>query len=320
MLAGTVPEAPPSLPFFLRHLWRHEDDLVWRTDLKAVTGSWMARIQEIAMRLGPGDAAAMERELGRVPGPEEMDQICYMVQASKEEQISHPLIGAVTEQLAHADPVFASRELKAACSEAALAGDLVRAVDLAKEAVRLAPTDAEAHFRLGGCLWQRGDFAQALVECEISIQLAPDWDRPRVEAALVLFNQGRETEARERIEGERLALREPTPWLLFILAFLRERGGDIRGAIQAYEEQLALDPNDGEALDRLAHLYFISGDVKAGIDRCKRANHLGFPTVFRAWEEGYYKGPMPKERPAQLLPEGRIRLPDRFWFEKKNEG
>jgi tetratricopeptide (TPR) repeat protein len=317
LVAGTFPKAPAWVPNMLKHIWRNETDPVWRTDLMVVTESWLRRLQDVAMRLEPIDEARMMRELGEVPSADALDVMLYMIQANRDEHMANPLYEAATEELMATDPVFASREFKIASAQANSAGDRLKAIELAREAVRLGPTDAENHFRLGALLWQLGDFAEGLFECEIAAQLAPKWDRARVEVALALLNQGRDREALQRLEVAKAELPEPTPWLLFILAFLRERAGDIQGAITAYEEQLALDANDGEALDRLAHLYFTVGDTKAAIERSKRANHLGFPTVFRAWEADYYKGRGPKPRPPQVLPVELVRIPDQFWFERK---
>lgn len=317
-IAGTFPKSPPWNEHILRAIWRVESDPVWCTDLRAVTKPWVRRLQRVAQVLGPTDLAEFKREVGHEPTADELDEIVYAVQADQDEQIAQSPLHARAYADCMADPVFAAREFRSAGSDAAHEGRLDVAIDAAREAVRLAPTNAEYHFRLGAYLWMAGKNDEGLMECQIASQLRPDWDRPRVEVGVILLNTGRMSDAIMHLEQAKRELAEPSPWLLFVRAAAHEKGGTLDGAIDAYEELLRLAPDDGEALDRVAHLYFVSGNPKIAIDRAKKANHLGFSTVFDAWEFGYYKGAVPKERPPNRTPEELLRHVDPPWWASKD--
>jgi tetratricopeptide (TPR) repeat protein len=104
-------------------------------------------------------------------------------------------------------------------------------------------------------------------------------------------------EAVRGLEEGRKALSTPSGWLLVNLAYAYERTSTLSDAILTYEALLLIEPDHGEALDRLAHLYFVTKERRKGADAAKRAARLGIPTVFRAWEAGVYDKGMPAERP-----------------------
>ncbi|MFO0590524.1 MAG: tetratricopeptide repeat protein [Polyangiaceae bacterium] len=314
VVAGTFPQSPPWNEFVLRSIWRAEPDPVWRTDLQAVTKPWIHRLQRVAQVLGPTDRTKFKREVGHQPTDEELDVLMYVVQADQSEKLAQSPRHALAYEECMADPVFAAREYRSIACDASDQGRLPQAIEAARESVRLDPTNAEYHFRLGAYLWMTDQIEEALVECQVASQLEPAWDRPRVEIGVILLNTGRLAEAIQHLERTKRELLKPTPWLLFVRALAHEKGGSVGGAIAAYEELLQIAPDDGEALDRVAHLYFVSGSAKAAIDRAKKANHLGFSTVFDAWEFGYYKGRVPKERPPNKTPVELLRHVDPPWW------
>ena len=53
--------------------------------------------------------------------------------------------------------------------------------------------------------------------------------------------------------------------------------------------------------------------LQTGAARAKRVSHFGIPTVFQAWEKGYYKRGAPNERPPHQQLNGLLQLPDSAW-------
>lgn len=314
VVVGSLGRERFSLPFvesMLNSVWRLEPDPVWRTTIKAATRSWFELLRSAATKLPVESADELTRVLGEKPSPELLEQIAYVSLAAKEEQARDPLMRAAMASETAAGGVFGGLELKLQGIEAANRGDLLRSIDLLRDAARLDPGNAEIHFRLGGALWQIGDVDAGLLELEIAVQLDLGWDRAHTEIAIVLINLGRVAEAQQRLTAALPLLREPSSWLLLHLAFAHERLGDRARAAEVYEELIALDPEHGEALDRLAHLRFVQGDKRAGADLAKRAAHRGVIDALVAWRTGYYNTGKPTERPPRRTPRHLVQLCDR---------
>jgi tetratricopeptide (TPR) repeat protein len=313
LVTGTVArgaQANPTVASLLKPVCRNEPDAVWRTTIKAVTGSWLEYLQEVTAKLAP----SLEQEW-RATGiemltPDFLEQIAYGTQATKEERDQGALHALATAALMEEGGRAAGVEYKIRAVEAFQRGDKLGAVDLMKVATRHDPLDAENHFRLGAMLWQIGAFDEGLRELEVSVRLKPDWDRSRVEIGILLLNQDREAEAVERLEASKAALSQPSPWLLVNLGVAYERVGESQQAIDTLEEMLLLTPDDAEALDRVAHLHFNAGEKRKGAERAKQAAHLGFTTVFSAWKDGHYDGPGAKPRPRHTVPEHAVHFRD----------
>ncbi len=131
------------------------------------------------------------------------------------------------------------RHLKERGRGAEAAAVLARAVAALREAIRLKPDDAPAHFNLGLILFESGDVRGAIAACREAIRLRPD-------AAEAHSNLG-------------LALRE---------------SGDVRGAIAAHREAIRLKPDDAEAHTNLGNALSSSGDVRGAIAAHREAIRL----------------------------------------------
>ncbi|KYF67354.1 hypothetical protein BE11_44105 [Sorangium cellulosum] len=282
----------------LNRLWKLESDPVWRTSIRAVMGSWFVHLQEVTAKLGPFDEEKLVEVIREKPTQEYLDSIAYLVQASKEELMHEPGFADAMLSQASEGGALAALELKIHATEASNRGDILGAIELLRASVAQDPTSQEIHFRLGANLCQIGDVDAGLTELEIAVQLDPSWDRSRVEIAIVLLNEGRDDEALAKLEAAKRELPTSSTWVLLHLAYTYERLGRNHTAIETYEELLGLDADQAEALDRVAHLYFITGDKRTGADRAKKAAHLGIATVSRAWQQGYYGKKMPVARPA----------------------
>jgi tetratricopeptide (TPR) repeat protein len=317
LMFGTLGRGDTAMPWvesMLNHLWRYEQDPVWRTSIKAATRSWFEHLQAVTAKLGSSDEEEFLAAVGAVPAREELEALAYMVQASKTEMARDPLFAAVMAHEAQEGGRFGALELKIQAGEAAGRGDPLAAIDMLRAATARDPLNAELHFRLGCNLWQIGDVAAGLTELEIAVQLAPTWDRARVEIAIVLLNEQRDEEALRRLLESKAALDTPSAWLLIHLAYAYERTSDRAAAITTYEELLRIEPENAEALDRLAHLYFVARDRRKGADAAKRAAQLGIPTVFHAWQAAYYdKGSPVARRPPHAGLDAYLQFPDSAW-------
>ncbi len=316
---GTLGRDKGALPWvesMLNHVWRQEPDAVWRTTIKAATRSWLEHLQDVTAKLGPrpSDEDFIEG-VGFVPSPEAQDKIAYLVLASKDELARNPLAAHAMAQQAATGGYYGALELKLQALDAIGQRDPLRGIELLRRAVVEDPLNAEIHFRLGCSLWEIGDTANGLAELEIACQLAPDWDRCRVEVAIVLMNNGRYQDALARLREWRATLPTPSAWLLQHLGFANERLGHIADAVEAYEECLRHRPENGEVLDRLAHLYFRLNDKRKGAEAAKRAAEFGVETVLLAWRKGFYSKGSAELRPPHVVDGAFLQFIDSVWPE-----
>jgi Flp pilus assembly protein TadD len=79
--------------------------------------------------------------------------------------------------------------------------DLNRAEGEFDYALRLQPMNAAALNGRGAIALQRGDAASASKDFQQCMQIAPDFDRPYLNMAAVLFNAGRRQEAHDLLAG-----------------------------------------------------------------------------------------------------------------------
>lgn len=304
----------PWIEFMLRHLWRREEDPVWRTSLTAATGSWFDHLQGIAALLGPVDRTKLAEVLGREPSDEDLDVLAYLVQASHLESTRQNGWTEVTQTVIANGGEHAAQMLMHRAREAHASGDRFLAIKLLRAAAAEDPTCEHVHFRLGCHLWQVGESRAALDELELAVQLEPQWDRPRVEIAIVLLYERRDQEALAKLLCAKTELESATEWLLLHIGYAHERLGQTLEAINAYEELVALHEGHAEALDRVAHLHFLASDKRLGAERAKQAAHFGVPTVLRAWQSGYYNGHAVGDRPRHSGLDHVIVFPDSAWI------
>ena len=313
LTVGTLGRGPLELTFvesMLDHVCRHEEDPVWRTSTRAVTRSWFDHIGWATTKLPPTILDEFRQHLGELPPVEVQERVAYRTLASKDELTRDPQGREEIRSVIARGGRPASIALMGLARDAADSGDPRRGVALLREALNHDPASAEIHFRLGAWLCQLREANAGLSELEIAVQLDPGWDRAQVEIAIVLLNQGRDDEARRRLEIAKPLLRDPSTWLLLHLAFSYERLGMVQIAVETYEELVRLDPRHGEALDRLAHLRFLLGDKREGARLAREAEHLGFTDVFVAWRSGYYNESERQPRPPRTTPEHLVQLCD----------
>jgi Flp pilus assembly protein TadD len=69
-----------------------------------------------------------------------------------------------------------------------------------REAIHLAPSDWQPHYRLASDLAQRGEFSDAAAEYQEALRLNPSNVKTRLGLTAVLLNLGREPEALQQID------------------------------------------------------------------------------------------------------------------------
>jgi tetratricopeptide (TPR) repeat protein len=309
LLMGTLGRRELTLPWvqwMLDELWKREPDPVWRTTLKAARdSSWFEHLQTIMMKLA-GAGEDLRHVSSRPLDLTAHEEVTYQVQAAHAEWVRDPTMASTMNTVASMRGSLGATELKIRAGELWDRGNKTEAIELMHDAAAKHPLDAEIHFRLGCLLWQIADMSRALQELEIAIQLKPDWDKPRVEIAIIRLNQDRAQDGLATLEKASREVAETTSWLTLHLAYALERVGRVLDSIEAYEKILSMEPDHAEALDRVAHLYFIEGKNRLGAHRAKRAAQLGIPTVFAAWEANYYDKATPKPRPQHVGLDGII--------------
>lgn len=129
-------------------------------------------------------------------------------------------------------------------------GDLVAAIALIEEAIRLSPEDARSRTWLGGLYARREQFAAALAMLETSIAIDPMHARSHAALAEVLCDLGRWKEA-ERAARESIALKLSPPSLVILGCALSAQGRSDE-AEQVFRRALELEPENEEAIYNLA--------------------------------------------------------------------
>jgi serine/threonine protein kinase/cytochrome c-type biogenesis protein CcmH/NrfG len=139
-------------------------------------------------------------------------------------------------------------------------GDLNAAIAEHREAIRLNPDLAEAHYELGEVLYQKEDFSGALAEYREAVRLKPDDAAAHMGLGLALDDKGDVDGAiGEYHEGIRLKPDNADAHFYLGLA-LREKG-DLDAAIAEFREGVRLKPNDGHGHGAPAHDHVVLGEA-----------------------------------------------------------
>jgi hypothetical protein len=69
-----------------------------------------------------------------------------------------------------------------------------------REAIRLAPSDWQPHYRLASDLAQQGQFSEAVTEYQAALRLNPAGVKTKLGLATALLNLRRESEALQQVD------------------------------------------------------------------------------------------------------------------------
>ena len=128
------------------------------------------------------------------------------------------------------------------------AGDVEDAAAYYQMSLDLYPT-AEAHVSMGGALAARGEWAEAIAECEKALELDPDLGNAYNDIGVYLERLGRRAEALEWLDR---AIAAPVndarnfPW--YPRGRILEQGARFMDARDCYKRALDIDPDWTPAL------------------------------------------------------------------------
>lgn len=169
-------------------------------------------------------------------------------------------------------------------------GNFAAALPLAQRAAELNPSDPVAHGHLGALLGEMHRVDDALVALRKSIELRPDWDRPRGEIGVILFNHGRYADAAAEMRHHLAELGRPEPWLLSILGAALNKQGHWAEACVVLDQSITLRPKDAITLCEAAFANFGAGNRENGRALAKLAADLGRREALDAWDAGVFGG------------------------------
>jgi tetratricopeptide (TPR) repeat protein len=155
-------------------------------------------------------------------------------------------------------------------------GEIDEAIDAAEQAVRLNPTDRQAHYFLGNALLQRGRLDDAIESYRKAISLKPEdsaWSQLKLGRALRI--QGK-TEEAEAIERELLAmtsndarLMNDWAWYLAAAADPKHRNGP--RAVELARKATALAPGNGDIWNTLGVAHYRAGEWQSAISALEKS-------------------------------------------------
>ena len=145
-----------------------------------------------------------------------------------------------------------------------------KAIHAAQEALRQAPTSAEAHLALGSAKYATGYFDQAVTELQRGLQLASNSDEGYRRLGSVYLEEGRTEEARRAYEKAiRLSPFYPADYQTLGDAYLSL--GENDKALAAFQELADLAPRDAVAYEDIGLVYFRQGQWSQSIPSFQKA-------------------------------------------------
>ena len=145
-----------------------------------------------------------------------------------------------------------------------------KAVHAAQEALRLAPTTADAHFALGNVKYATGHFDQAVAELQRGLQLAPNSDEGYRRLGSVYLAQGRKEEARQAYEKAiQLSPYHPDDYQMLGEADLSL--GENDKALATFKKLADLDPVNAVSYEDIGLVYFRQGQWSRSIPLFQKA-------------------------------------------------
>jgi Tfp pilus assembly protein PilF len=137
-------------------------------------------------------------------------------------------------------------ELIGAAMQHQMARDFDEAIRLYKESIAIFPT-ADAHTYLGWAYSFKGRLNEAIAQCEIAIQLDPEFGNPYNDIGVYLMQQQRFDDAIPWLERAKSATRyEPRHFPYINLGRIYLTKGMIQRALEEFAGALQINPRDDE--------------------------------------------------------------------------
>jgi Tfp pilus assembly protein PilF len=135
-----------------------------------------------------------------------------------------------------------------------MAGEIEESIRLYKESIALCPT-ADAHTYLGWAYSFQGKLKDAIVQCEIAIQIDPDFGNPYNDIGVYLMQQQQFDEAVPWLEKAKLAKRyEPRHFPYLNLGRVYVAKGMLQKALEEFRGALRLDPGNADLVQTIEQL------------------------------------------------------------------
>src|SRR6266849_4068231 len=135
-----------------------------------------------------------------------------------------------------------------------MAGEFDDAIRLYKESIKIYPT-ADAHTYLGWAYSFIGRLDEAIAQCEIAIQLDPEFGNPYNDIGVYLMQQEKLDEAIPWLEKAKQAKRyEPRHFPYLNLGRVYLAKGMIQKALEEFRGALERNPNDSELAQLIEQL------------------------------------------------------------------
>lgn len=135
-----------------------------------------------------------------------------------------------------------------------MAGEVDEAIGLYKRSISLYPT-ADAHTYLGWAYSFQGRIDEAIAQCEIAIQLDPEFGNPYNDIGVYLMQQQRLDEAIPWLEKAKHAKRyEPRHFPYLNLGRVYSAKGMLQKALAEFRDALRLNPNDSAVAQLIEEL------------------------------------------------------------------
>lgn len=135
-----------------------------------------------------------------------------------------------------------------------MAGELEDSIRLYKESIALFPT-ADAHTYLGWAYSFQGKLNEAIAQCEIAIQIDPEFGNPYNDIGVYLMQQQQFDEAVPWLEKAKQAKRyEPRHFPYLNLGRVYVAKGMLQKALEEFRGALRLDPGNADLAQTIEEL------------------------------------------------------------------
>jgi tetratricopeptide (TPR) repeat protein len=135
-----------------------------------------------------------------------------------------------------------------------MAGEIEDSIRLYKESIALCPT-ADAHTYLGWAYSFQGRIAEAIAQCEIAIQIDPEFGNPYNDIGVYLMQQQKLEEAIPWLEKAKQAKRyEPRHFPYLNLGRVYLAKGMLQKALEEFHGALRLNPDDADLAQTIEEL------------------------------------------------------------------
>ena len=135
-----------------------------------------------------------------------------------------------------------------------MAGELEESIRLYKESIALCPT-ADAYTYLGWAYSYQGKLDDAIAQCEIAIQIDPEFGNPYNDIGVYLMQQQQLDEAVPWLEKAKKAKRyEPRHFPYLNLGRVYVAKGMLQKALEEFHAALRLDPGNADLAQTIEQL------------------------------------------------------------------